>query len=234
MSDWSQDCEDLFAAGRLIDEPSAADQQRVALRIAAQVAAAGTAAAVVSLTTAAGSAGTTAATVTKIGTGLSMAKLLVSAAVAVGAVGVVTTAVVKSSGSPARLAQVTTQVTEPPIASAASLPAWSRPHPSMDVPPVEDLPPPVFPAVAATQTAPIAQAAVARKASALPTSEPAETVAPEDTVSEARLVRSIDDAIRRHDGSTAQRLLDEHDATFPHGHFGEECAAAPGARALRR
>jgi hypothetical protein len=39
-------------------------------------------------------------------------------------------------------------------------------------------------------------------------------------------VREIDDALRRGDYRAATQALDEHDAAFGPGHFGEECAAA--------
>ncbi len=222
MNDWSQDSEDLFAAGRMVDEPNAEDRERVALRVAARVA---TGAAVVSLTTAAGTAGTTAATASKVGAGLSLAKVVVSLVVGATAIGAATTFVVTRAHTPVAMTDLHVSA---PIPSLAPPPR----EPSMAIPPVEEIPPAVQQVPGSTMArksgdrpAPIAVVASAVATSA-PTAELSATAASEDTASEARLVRSIDDAIRRHDVLSAQRLLDEHDTTFPRGHFGEECSAA--------
>jgi hypothetical protein len=59
-------------------------------------------------------------------------------------------------------------------------------------------------------------------------SEPAVQLqpSPHDTDGELRLVRAIDDALRRGDYAGALRALDAHDAAFGPGHFAQECAAA--------
>ena len=251
MSDWSQDSADLFAAGRTLDEPSAEDRDRVALRIAARIAVAGGGAAVVSLATPLATPLVAApAALAKGGAALSLAKVLLSLAVGVGAVTAATAAVVVIARSSAAPRPVEVQV---PAAAKVPVPGvvTDRRTARMPVPPPE----PVEPVVVApvTLTAPLA----APLASPLPVIAPApvhaapapvvsSTAMPapmpgpaaaspssavasrpaEDTASEARLVRGIDEALRHHDVPTAQRLLDEHDATFPGGHFTEECAAA--------
>jgi hypothetical protein len=196
MSDWNQDCEDLFHAGRQVaDEPTAEDRRRIAQRIAAHLAGG---AAITSATQALRAGG-------RPQGGLSLsAKVLASLALGIGAA---TAAVVAVSGrtapaSSTLAAQVTTSEASPVVSSA----------------PVE-VPAPASPPLSAS---PPERREPARVAAPLRTS----STRPHDTDGELRLVRGIDDALRRGDYLGAMRALDEHDTVFGPGHFAEECAAA--------
>jgi hypothetical protein len=200
MSDWSRDCEDLFHAGRqVVDEPSEEDRRRIAQRIAAQLAG--------------GSATSTATRELRAGgtsrVGLSLsAKVVASLALGVGAA-IVAAVAVSRPPAPASSPLATRAPTSyaDSVVSSEPIEVTEPASPPLSASPPERHEP--------------ARVAAPRRASS---PDPAKR--PHDTDGELRLVRGIDDALRRGDYRGAMRALDEHDAAFGPGHFAEECAAA--------
>jgi hypothetical protein len=206
MSDWDRDCEALFAARREIDdEPSVADRRRIAEGIAAGVAI--------------GAVSTSAAAHAKL---VALAKIAVPLAIGVGTV--------------TSVAYVASRPEAPRVVESAPPPSVSTSPRVVVAPPpiVADTPPPA----PTTTTSAIVIATVRPSAStvrieppqpsATPSSAPAVSSAPaaSDLAEEARMLRGVDEALRRGEYVLALRGLDDHDKRFPRGRLAEEFAAA--------
>ena len=245
MNDRRSGCEALFEAGRRAnDEPTDEDRARIAMRLAARLGVGTAAVSAAATVHSSASAGGAIATVAKTGWLFSLAKVVVPLAIGVG---VATTAVLAISqhseeGVRAQAPRVetprsrtdgahgspVTTGTLPPVQAAASvdpLPAFSATRsPRIDPKTTAPAAPAVTIARSRPPSAPNALSAAPPASATAPEPAPA---APHYSVSdELRVLQQIDDAIRQRDFNGALRLLDEHDAKFPGGQFGEECASA--------
>jgi hypothetical protein len=247
VSDWRPGCEALFEAGRAAEgEPTEEDRERVARRIAAQLAGgAAIAAASGALRSAGAGAAGAGGSLSKGWLALAAPKVVAAIALGIGAAGAVAVVTAKPSG--VTRARAAAPVVAPAPPSATPAPARLEAPPAAPIArreggvtlsapmrsPARVAPEhltaracsPPLPSASAPSAAPADPSSSPRSSPPSPSLlEPATRA--HDTGGELRLVRAADDALRRGDYRAATEALDEHDAAFGAGHFGEECAAA--------
>ena len=192
---------DLLRSGRRSMEPTRDDRERVRARLAAKLGAAAVGATIT--TTTAKAAGATAAA--KTGTAALALKIVLPLLVIGGAAAVATPHLLHRSQPPAA-APVVVAPPPAPIVTATATPVEPVTSVSVDELPTAT-PKPAF----------------------APAKKPVNTVT--DPAEEAKLVASIDAALRAGDSASALRLADEHAKKYPNGVLVEE---REGGRAIAR